>query len=101
MIQISKRQLKKKFKHAADFEICGNYNSQTAPAFESAIKAHVMNPEVQQIAGSYRGQLVTHYFDSMTNLNVIMDTAGNFVSGWKLNYAQIQAVTTTGELGGR
>lgn len=98
MIQISKRQLKKKFKHAADFGISGNY-TQTAPAFESAIKAHVMNPEVQEIAGSYRGQLVTHYFDFVTNLNVIMDTAGNFGSGW-INYAQIQAVTITGKLGG-
>lgn len=100
MIQISERQLQKKFKHAADFGVSGNYNSQTATAFAAAITAHVQKSGVQVVAGTYRGQPVKHYLDPVINLNVIIDTAENFVSGWKLNSAQVQAVITSGNLGG-
>jgi hypothetical protein len=34
---VSERQIQKKFKHAADFGISGNYNLPTAAAFAAAI----------------------------------------------------------------
>lgn len=61
MIQLSERQLQKEFKHAADFNVSSKYNLQTAVAFEAAIKAHLQNPRMQAITGSYRSQPVTHY----------------------------------------
>ncbi len=53
-IPISDRQIQKKFKHAADFGVSGNYNLQTAAAFAAAIQAHLQKQGVQEIAGTYR-----------------------------------------------
>ena len=99
MILISERQLQKKFKHAADFGISGDYNLQTATAFAANIKAHVQQVRVQVISGTYRTQPVTHHFDLKTNLDVIVDKTDNYISGWRLNSFQVQAVITTGKLG--
>jgi len=97
---VSERQIQKKFKHAADFGISGNYNLQTAAAFAAAIQTHVQKQGVQEIAGTYRRQPVKHYFDPATNLNVIVDAGDNFISGWKLNSAQIAELSATGDIGG-
>ncbi|PSO92684.1 MAG: hypothetical protein BRC46_08230 [Cyanobacteria bacterium QS_6_48_18] len=51
MILISERQLQKKFKHAADFGISGDYNLQTATAFAANIKAHVQQVEYRLSQG--------------------------------------------------
>jgi len=75
------KQLQAKFKHAEDFGVFENYSPSSATKFEAALKEHK--------------------FDPLTNRNVIMDTDGNFVSGWKLNPDQIKALTTTGKLGGK
>ncbi|CBN58270.1 conserved hypothetical protein [Kamptonema sp. PCC 6506] len=55
---------------------------------------------MQEIAGTYRRQPVKHYFDLLTNLNVIVDAGDNFVIGWKLNSSQVVELTTTGDIGG-
>ena len=99
-IPISERQIQKKFKHAADFGVSGNYNLQTAAAFAAAIQAHVQKPGVQEIAGTYRREPVKHYFDPLTDLNIIVDAGDNFVSGWKLTSAQVVELTNTGDIGG-
>lgn len=59
-----------------------------------------MSPTTQAIKGTYRGQPVTHFVDPQTGLNVIRDSSGNFLSGWKLSPKQLEYVTTTGKLGG-
>ena len=99
-IPICDRQIQKKFKHAADFGISGNYNLQTAAAFAAAIQAHLQKQGVQEIVGSYRREPVKHYFDPLTNLNVMVDAGDNFISGWKLTSAQVVELTTTGDIGG-
>ena len=99
-IPISDRQIQKKFKHAADFSVSGNYNLQTAAAFAAAIQAHLQKQGVQEIVGSYRREPVKHYFDPLTNLNVMVDAGDNFISGWKLTSAQVVELTTTGDIGG-
>ncbi|MBK7704668.1 MAG: hypothetical protein IPJ30_02530 [Acidobacteria bacterium] len=76
----------------------GNYNANTAQQFQQAVQNHVANAGNQVIKGTYRGQQVIHHYNPQTGLNVITDRAGNFVSGWKLNPAQAQNVTTGGSL---
>jgi hypothetical protein len=94
------KQLQTKFKHAGDFGVPGNYNKVNAEKFRQALEAHVTSPNTQVISGTYRGVPVQHYFDPTTGLNVIADTSGEFISGWKLSPDQIRHVTTTGNLGG-
>ena len=94
------KQLQKKFKHAADFGIKGNYNPANANLFQQAIKLHVRNPATKMITGSYRGKTVTHFYNPSTGLNVVKDVKGYFVSGWKLNHSQIWHLINTGKLGG-
>ncbi|WP_449420197.1 colicin D domain-containing protein [Phormidium nigroviride] len=69
-------------------------------SFAKAIQVHLQKPGVQEIAGTYRRQPVKHYFDLLTNLNVIVDAGDNFVIGWKLNSSQVVELTTTGDIGG-
>jgi len=91
-------QLAAKFKHAKDFGIAGNYSKANAAAFSRAINQHVNSPGVQAIQGTYHGQAVTHFLDPSSGLNVIADSANNFISGWTLNAAQLQNVLTHGGL---
>ena len=93
-------QLQAKFKHAIDFGVSGNWGKGAADIFQNALMSHIEDGATQVIQGSYRGNPVTHYFNPGTNLNVIVDSVGNFLSGWKLNPQQVQKITTTGKLGG-
>lgn len=49
------------------------------------------------VQGTYRGSSVTHHVDPSTGLNVIRDSSGNFLSGWKLSPQQLQHVLSTGK----
>jgi hypothetical protein len=91
-------QLQKKFKHASDFGVNGNYSKANGKAFEDALEAHVHDPSTTIIRGTYRGDAVTHYYNPNTGNNVIVDASGNFVSGWKLGPAQTQNLLTHGGL---
>jgi len=99
-IKLSPSILQKKFKHAKDFGISGNYNASNATKLGEAIKRHVASTNTRIIKGTYRGQPVKHYVDPKTGLNVIKDASGQFVSGWKLSPAQLKHVLSTGNLGG-
>jgi hypothetical protein len=100
ILRTSTQQLQRKFKHAADFGIQGNYNAANGAAFRSAINQHINSSGVQVIQGTYRGVPVTHYVNPQTGLNVMSNSAGEFLSGWKLSPQQLQHVLTTGNLGG-
>ena len=92
------RQLQAKFKHAGDFGVVGNYSKANASKFSSAINQHINSTGVQTIQGTYRGQSVIHYVNPNTGLNVISSPSGQFISGWKLNPAQLQNVLKHGGL---
>ena len=94
------KQLQKKFKHATDFGVTGNYNLANANLFQQAIKLHVGNPATKMIKGIYRGKTVTHFYNPSTGLNVVRDTKDYFMTGWKLNHSQIWHLINTGKLGG-
>ena len=93
-------QLQKKFKHAGDFGVQGNYNRANGEKFREALDAHTRDPGTRVIPGEYHGNPVTHLYNPKTGNNVVVDPQGGFVSGWKLSPAQTQHVLTTGKLGG-
>ena len=69
---------------ASNLDIDGNYNKKNAEEFGRAINEHINSGGVKEIAGSYRGDPVTHYLNPTTGLNVMADPSGKFLSGWKL-----------------
>lgn len=96
----SEEQLQKKYKHAKDFGVEGNYSKENAAKFKSAIDQHVADPATQVIEGTYRGVPVTHFINPQTGLNVVADSSGQFLSGWKLSQQQLFHVLSSGKLGG-
>jgi len=92
-------QIQKKYKHAPDFGVTGNWNKQSGEAFQQAILDHINKPGIQKIQGTYRGDPVTHYFEKSTQLNVMVCPNNNFISGWKLTEPQMMQFPHIG--GGR
>ena len=97
-ITCSARQLQRKFKHAADFGVMGKYSRQQAIMFEQAIRAHSEDETTLMIPGMYRGEPVTHFVHPQTRLNVMRDTQGAFVSGWRLTWIQLTHVLVRSNL---
>jgi RHS repeat-associated protein len=98
-VRIDPRQTQKKFKHAKDFGVQANWNAQNGQQFQQAIQSHLNNPATQAIPGTYRHtQSVIHFYNPQTSVNVIINSRGEFVSGWRLSSDQIHAMTTRGSL---
>ena len=86
-------------RHAADFGIAGPWNKSNADLFEQALDDHVNDPAVLAIVGTYRGaQSVTHFYNPSSFVNVIIDQAGDLVSGWKLSGTQVRYLLTTANI---
>ena len=92
------KQLQKKFKHAGDFGVEGNFNKANAAKFNQAIQKHINAPGTKQIQGSYRGNSVTFQTNPSTNLTVIQNPNGSFLSGWKFSGDQMKAVLGGGNV---
>lgn len=92
------RQLQKKFKHAGDFGVTGNYNPANAQKFNQAIQRHLNAPGTKEISGTYRGNTATFHTNPNSGLTVIQNPNGSFLSGWKLNPQQLQHVLKDGKL---
>jgi hypothetical protein len=91
-------KLQHEFKHAPDFGVNGNWNSQNGQAFEQALQTHIDNAPVQ-IPGTFRGNIpVTHFYDPATNNWVAVDPSDNFVAGWNLGPNQVQDLMTNGNV---
>ncbi|WP_081269808.1 colicin D domain-containing protein [Variovorax paradoxus] len=97
-VQYDKKQLQAKYKHARDFGVNDPWSKNAAANYQSALDAHVQGAGTQMIGGTYRGDPVIHYLNPSTGLNVMTDTSHNFLSGWRLNPAQITNVQTRGSL---
>ncbi len=82
----SQKQLAKKFKHALDFEVnTTKKNPQTLAEFQNALTNHLDDVATEQ-KGTYgfvKDSKV--FFNSNTNNAVVVDSAGNFVTGFKLS----------------
>lgn len=94
----SAKQLQKKFKHAGDFGVEGNFSKANAQKFNQAIQKHINAPGTKEIQGSYRGNSVTFHTDPKSGLTVIQNPNGSFLSGWQLNPQQLQHVLKDGKL---
>lgn len=68
------------------------------------MREHISKDSTLVMEGTYmRGaspQKVINYYDPQTQLNVMTDMSGNFISGWKLSDKQREYILTTGKLGG-
>jgi len=96
---IDNRQIQKKFKHATDFEVSGNYNPENAQLFKDRIIQHMKNPSTKILEGTFKTTEVTHYFDLKTGLNVMFNNETNkFISGWKLTDKQFKNIQDRGAL---
>jgi len=98
LVKIEPMQIQKKFKHSIDFGIPESYNTDSSKALAKIISRHISDPHNQIIEGTYRGVPVVHIFDRRTGIDVIVDTNGKFVSGWKLNKSQLQNLLARGAL---
>lgn len=79
------KQLEKKWKHAVDFGITTTKrNPKTLVEFQAAITKH-LDDAGTVVKGTYGwlADSVVH-FNPKTNLVVVLDKAGNFVTGWRL-----------------
>jgi peptidoglycan hydrolase-like protein with peptidoglycan-binding domain len=97
-IKTTRSQLQRKFKHAKVFGIVGNANKRTLEQFENALQKHSSSARIRIIKGSYRGKKVIHYYDSETNINIIQDFSGKFISAWKLSKDQVYHILKNGRL---
>lgn len=95
--RLTKIQLQKKFKHASDFGIIGNYSDINAEAFRKAIINHFLDKNTILIAGSYRGIPVNHYYNRLTKINVICKNK-KFLSCWELSAIQQFHIISRGSL---
>ncbi|MDS0474450.1 colicin D domain-containing protein [Natrinema sp. 1APR25-10V2] len=91
-------QVQSKFKHADDFGVEGNWNTQNKRRYKDALSEHILNPDTEIIEGTYRGRSVKHIYNSGTGNNVMLNSDGEFVSGWKLSKKQRQHLEETGDL---
>lgn len=53
-------QLQKKFKHAGDFGVTGNYSKTNAAKFSAAMHQHMNDAGTQRIVGTYRNAPAAH-----------------------------------------
>lgn len=84
-VTYSASQLQKKFKHAIDFGISGNYNLTNRTLFKNALEEVVDNAD-EIYKSTYHGDVIVYIKDG---LGVITELDGTFVSGWKLNADQL------------
>jgi len=95
---IRNKQVQKKWKHRDIFDMIDcNFNLQNAELFKQKIIEHVNNPNTEMITGTYRSDDVTHYFNSETNINVIIQN-DEFLSCWLLGDEQVRNVLERGSL---
>lgn len=96
---IENRQIQKKYKHASDFGISGNFNQKNAQLFKDKIIKHMKEPSTQIIEGTFKKMEVTDYFNPETGLNVFFNRDNNkFISGRLLKDDQLDNMVNRGAL---
>jgi RHS repeat-associated protein len=99
-VSFSPGQLQKKFKHASDFDVQGNYNLANRQKFQDALESHIRDVETIELHGYYHNNPARFYYNLQTRNALIVDMDGNFVSGWKLSPGQSDNLLGRGRLGG-
>jgi hypothetical protein len=89
----SAAQLQKKYKHAKDFGVTGNYNLINRTKFENALRNHV-DDSTEIYLSRYSGDDVFVFVKG--DKFVYTKTSGDFISGWKYTSEQIKFHRTNG-----
>jgi hypothetical protein len=88
---ISSKQVQRKFKHAENFGIEGNYNPEKGREFAQKLTDHLNNDSFVKKRLTFHGTPVYIHFDLETKQAVMVDaTTNEFLSGWKLNPNQVE-----------
>ncbi len=100
-VKFNPKQLQKKYdKHAKEFGVKGNWNKNAGEKFKEAVEDFVNNPATKHREGTYNGQPVNFSFNPSTGQMVMTTRSGDFISGWRLNYTQLEHLIRDGKLGG-
>lgn|GEM_PF-746195 len=92
--KFSDKSLQKKYNsHKEDFGMKGNYNKKQKEKFKEKLKSHIKNAN-EIIQSKYHGKKVYVYIRG--KVGVLLDTEGNFISGWKLSKEQLNYHRTHG-----
>lgn len=93
-------QLQKKYKHAEVFGIKGNSSKATIEQFDRKLHAHVTSEQTVVVVGQYRrgGIDVVHHVDPVTNISVMTNRSGKFITAWQFSPGQARHVLETGVL---
>jgi RHS repeat-associated protein len=99
ILSISPRMAQKGWdKHASVLGLGGNWHPGRASEFRGAVNQFINNPAVRTIEGRYHTLDVIHYLNTRTNVNVVSDRNGNYISVFQLGADQLQSVLTKGWL---
>lgn len=96
-VTFSAAKLQKKFKHAADFGVKGNYSKANALKFETALRNHV-SKSTHIYRTKISGQSDHVILHLRGNTGAFFNKNGDFISGWKLNTNQLNYHKNVGEL---
>ena len=98
---VNDRQAQRKFKHAAVCGVHGLYTSTNADRFGAAIVRFVNDPATVAVRGTYtpragRGSAADFYYEPQSRLVVVVDLAGEFVTGFRMSVQQITPLSPHG-----
>lgn len=100
-VKFSPKQLQKKYeKHAKDFGVKEPWRKGAAEKFKKAVDDFLDSPTTKHRDGTYNGDPATLSFNPSTGQVVVTTRSGDFVTGFKMNYTQLQHVIRDGSLGG-
>ena len=86
-------------RYGVDITVQGTTAHRIRDTETRTLDAGLSAPGTLVISGKYHGDVVTHYLDPATGLDVIAQN-GTFVSVWKLNRDQLSNILNHGGLGG-
>jgi YD repeat-containing protein len=99
-INMSEKSLHHAFdRHAAQLGLSTKWG-EAGEIFKKLIVDTINGEATQQILGIFRGKDVINFFDPNTNINVMTDLNGEFMSIWVLSIKQVEYLLTTGKIGG-
>jgi len=82
-------------KHGSDFGLSGNWNPTRIIDASRVLNQHINSAGVKVIQGAYHGATgFTHYLDVSTRLNVVVNSAGYYVTAYRLSPEQLSDVLT-------
>lgn len=100
-LKYSAKQIQRKFEHAQDFGVEGDYTKINAQNFENALRRFAEDPTNKiNTSGRYHGEPAILIYNESTSLCQVLRPDGTYWTGWKLGPQQLKNVIERGMLGG-